>query len=65
MKPWYQSKTIWINVFVAVLAAFEAVTGLLQPIVSANIYAVIAVSLPVINAALRIITTQTLTASSK
>ena len=65
MKPWYQSKTIWINVFVAVLAAFEAVTGLLQPIVSANFYAVIAVGLPIINAALRIITTQALTASSK
>lgn len=65
MKPWYKSKTIWINVFVAVLAAFEAVTGLLQPIVSANIYAIIAVGLPIINAALRIITTQALTASSK
>ena len=65
MKPWYQSKTIWLNIIVAALASLEAVTGLLQPIVAANFYAVVAVGLPVLNAVLRIITTQGLTISGK
>ena len=58
MKPWYKSRTIIANALVAALLAFEAVTGLLQPFLPANIYVVIAVALPVINAVLRIITSQ-------
>ena len=58
MKPWYLSKTIIFNVLVAVLLAVETVTGLLQPHLPANLYVIIAVGLPVINAALRVITSQ-------
>jgi len=61
MKPWWQSKTLWVNAIVAALAAFEAGTGLLQPFVPTNLYTLIAVGLPVINALLRVITTQGLT----
>jgi NAD(P)H-hydrate repair Nnr-like enzyme with NAD(P)H-hydrate dehydratase domain len=58
MKPWWKSKTLWVNAMVAALAAFEAGTGLLQPLLPANVYAVIAFLLPAINAVLRIVTTQ-------
>lgn len=58
MKAWYQSKTLWVNAIVAALAALEAGTGILQPVLPANFYAIIAVGLPVVNAVLRIVTTQ-------
>ena len=58
MKPWYTSKTLWVNTVVAALAAMEAGTGVLQPFLPANFYAMVAVGLPVVNAVLRIITTQ-------
>jgi hypothetical protein len=61
MKPWYQSKTLWVNIVVAALAALEAGTGLLQPYLPANFYVLVAVGLPVVNAVLRIVTTQGLT----
>lgn len=64
MKAWYQSKTLWVNAIVAALAALEAGTGILQPFLPANFYAIVAVGLPVVNAVLRIITTQGLALKS-
>ena len=64
MKAWYQSKTLWVNAIVAALAALEAGTGILQPLLPANFYAIVAVGLPVVNAVLRIITTQGLVLKS-
>lgn len=61
MKPWWQSKTLWVNAIIAALAALEAGTGILQPFLPANFYALIAVGLPVVNALLRVVTTQGLT----
>jgi hypothetical protein len=58
MKAWYLSKTLWVNMVVAALAALEAGTGVLQPFLPANFYAIVAVGLPVVNAVLRIVTTQ-------
>ena len=58
MKPWYKSKTILFNTFMAALVALEAVSGLLQPLLPVNVYTAIAVSLPVVNAILRVITSQ-------
>lgn len=58
MKKWYQSKTIVVNAIVAALAALEAGTGLLQQFLPANFYAMVAVGLPVINAILRVVTSQ-------
>lgn len=58
MKPWYKSKTIIVNAFVAALVALEAVTGMLKPYLHADFYVVVAVALPIINAVLRVITTQ-------
>jgi hypothetical protein len=59
-KPWWQSKTLVINAIAAALIALEAGTGMLQPLLPVNVYTAIAVALPVINAVLRVITTQAL-----
>lgn len=63
MKPWYTSKTLWVNAVVAALAALEAGTGILKPFLPSNFYAIVAVGLPVVNAVLRIVTTQGLALS--
>ena len=57
-KPWYKSKTLILNAVAAGLVALEAGTGMMQPYLPANFYAIVAVGLPVLNAILRVITTQ-------
>ena len=64
-KPWYQSKTIWLNSAVAMLAVAEIKLGMIQPLVPVNFYALVAFGLPLLNAALRIISTQGLSLGSK
>jgi hypothetical protein len=59
-KLWWKSRTLQINVAAAGLMALEASTGLLQPLLPVNLYTAIAVALPVVNAMLRVITTQAL-----
>ena len=58
LKAWWKSKTIRVNAIAAALVALEVNTGMLQPYLPANFYTIIAVALPVVNAYLRIITTQ-------
>lgn len=58
MKPWYKSKTILINSGVAALVALEASFGVLQPYLPINFYSVIAILLPIVNAILRVVTTE-------
>ena len=57
-KCWWKSKTIILNAVAAGLVALEAGTGMLQPYLPANFYTIMAVGLPVLNAILRVITTQ-------
>lgn len=58
-KPWYTSKTIWLNLAVATLAAVEAATGALHPMLGDNgIYIAVAGVLPVANMILRSMTSQ-------
>lgn len=58
MKRWYKSKTIWVNVGAAALMALEASTGLLKPYMADTFWVVMAVALPMVNAMLRVITSQ-------
>ena len=58
MKRWWQSKTIWLNIIVGGLASLEATTGMLQPFLPEHWYVAVAVGLPIVNVALRTITTQ-------
>lgn len=64
-KPWWRSRTIRLNALVAALVALEAGTGLLQPVLPVNFYTLVAVGLPVVNAVLRVVTSQALTRSRK
>lgn len=59
-KPWTRSRMLWVNAVAAALVAAEANTGLLQPLLPVNFYAAIAVALPVVNALLRVVTSQPL-----
>lgn len=61
-KPWWRSKVLWFNAACAGLAAAEAGTNLLQPLLPVNAYGAIAFALSVGNAALRVLTTQGLAA---
>lgn len=56
-KVWWKSRTLWVNAVAAMLVALEAGTGILQPLLPVNLYTVLAVGLPIINALLRVITT--------
>lgn len=57
-KPWWKSRTLRLNAAAAALAAMEANTGLLQPLLPVNFYEALVVALAVGNAVLRVITTQ-------
>ena len=59
-KPWWKSKTLIVNAVAAALVSLEAGTGMLQPYLPVNFYAVLAVALPIVNAILRVVTTQAL-----
>lgn len=64
-KPWYLSKILWLNTLVVMLAAAEAHFNLLQPLLPVNFYAAISFFLPLLNAALRLITSQALSLGGK
>ena len=60
-KPWWQSRTLWFNALVAVGAALEAGTGLLAQLFTPEIYPRVALAVALINAVLRVVTTQAVT----
>lgn len=60
-KPWWKSRVIWFNTFVAGLAALEMSANLIQPYVPGNVYGYGLMFLTAGNAMLRIITIQALT----
>ena len=58
MKVWYKSKTLIVNAIAGALVALEAGTGLLKPYLGDDFYVIVAVGLPIINAVLRVITSE-------
>lgn len=56
MKPWWKSKTLWFNAVVLMLAAAESQLNVLQGALPGGLFAWLAFVLPVVNAALRFIT---------
>ena len=60
-KPFWHSRMLWFNVLVAALAAAEAALGLLQPLLGEYRYALLAFTLALGNAVLRVLTTRALT----
>lgn len=57
-KPWWRSRTLWLNALVLALAAAEQQVGVLQGLLPVSTYQLVAFGLPVLNAVLRLITTQ-------
>ncbi|MFM9902154.1 MAG: hypothetical protein ACKVOT_14175 [Polaromonas sp.] len=60
-KPWWQSRTLWVNALVLALAAAEAQLNVLQGFLPGGLFAWVAFGLPVVNAALRFITSMAVT----
>lgn len=60
-KPWYTSKTLWLNAGVLALAGAESQLNLLQPLLPVNVYGLVAFALPIANGVLRLITSSAVT----
>ncbi|OYZ76010.1 MAG: hypothetical protein B7Y09_22425 [Polaromonas sp. 24-63-21] len=56
VKPWWKSKTLWVNAVVLALAAAESQLNVLQGALPGGLFTWLAFGLPVANAALRFIT---------
>lgn len=56
VKSWWKSKTLWVNTAVLALAAAESQLHVVQSVLPGNLFAWLAFALPVVNAALRFIT---------
>jgi hypothetical protein len=56
-----KSKTIIVNTLAAVLVVLELKWSLLQPYLPVNFYVAMSVFLPIVNAVLRVITSQPIT----
>jgi hypothetical protein len=56
-KPWYLSKTLIVNALVMALATAESQLHILQPLLPVSVWQLVAFFLPVVNAALRVVTT--------
>ena len=57
LKPWWKSKTLWCNALALMLAAAELKLNVLQGALPGGLFTWLAFGLPVLNAALRLITT--------
>jgi hypothetical protein len=60
IKPWWKSKTLWLNGLVLMLAAAESQLNVLQGALPGGLFTWLAFGLPVANAALRFITSTAL-----
>lgn len=65
MKPWWKSKTLWVNAVVLMLAAAESQLNVLQGALPGGLYVWLAFVLPVANAALRFITSTAITGTGR
>ena len=58
MKPWYRSKTLWLNALLAATTVAEAHLGLLQSQFGNGAYFALLTFAAGLNAALRFVTSQ-------
>jgi hypothetical protein len=56
VKPWWKSRTLWMNALVLMLAAAESQLNVLQGRLPGGLYTWLAFALPVANAGLRFVT---------
>lgn len=55
-KPWWHSRTLWLNALALGLAAAEDRLGLLKGVLPVSVFELIAFGLPVVNVVLRALT---------
>jgi len=63
-KPWYESKTLWFNVFLVVGPTLDALVGMfymMEPFIAPGVYPFIVLAIGLVNVILRTITTQAIT----
>lgn len=60
-KHWTESKILRVNTLAAVMVAVELQWEMMQPYLPVNFYTAVAFALPIINAVLRVVTTEALT----
>lgn len=63
-KPWWKSRTVLFNMAVLALAGAESQLNFLQPLLPVNVYSLIAFALPIVNGALRLVTSAGVTLRS-
>lgn len=63
-KPWWRSRTLWLNALALALAAAEERLGLLQGVLPASTFQAVAFALPVLNMVLRLVTSTAVTAGA-
>ena len=64
-KPWYASKTIWFNLIIAAMTMATAATPSLEPLMTPEVYGVLATGVAFINAILRLVTGKPIKGSEK
>ena len=64
-KPWYESKTIWFNLIIAAMTMATAATPSLEPLMTPEVYGVLATGVAFINAILRLVTGKPIKGSEK
>lgn len=64
-KPWWASRTLWVNGLVLMLAAAETQLNFLRDVLPGGLFAWVAFGLPVVNAILRFVTTAALSGGKK
>lgn len=64
-KPWYQSKTLWVNAAFAATTVLEANLQVIQSLMGAQAYLGMLAGAAFINGVLRLVTTQGISAGDK
>jgi hypothetical protein len=62
VKPWYTSRTFWLNLTVLGIGAAADNVAQLNGLLPVSIFKIVSFGLPVLNIGMRFITTQALTA---
>lgn len=63
VKPWWKSRTLWVNLLSAVGIVLETQFEVIKPLVSPEVYQWLALLIPLANGILRVITDSPITFS--
>lgn len=58
MKPWYESKMLWVNLAITVFGALASLAPQVQALMTPTRFAVFTIAVGIVNVVLRFVTTQ-------